>query len=634
MRALVLFLFVIALLATGVLGTETRLLFFWPCGLLLGLAGVLMIAGGRARIRFSPSDACLASVLLFGMYVGIRAWKSPVESYAREDFFMMAAALVTYVLTATAASHPRWRTILVLALLLLGAGNLVVGFIHFTGHWNFYVVPYFARVAGEGRIGGFFVNPNHLAAFFSFAIFLTTSWFCFGRGVAAWRLLLAFMAISMTIGTALTISRGGLIGLACGSIVFAILALWLVWQTQRHLFWRLLIAGVVLSALGSAILYKVNEEYLKSRMDSSPMTTDIRLGIWEAALAQHAQSPVFGAGSRQFYEGSIQYRPASLPGYAREGLFAHNEYLQLLADYGWVGAGLLLLVVLTHFANGLRFLGWFVRVRFINTGRVQSQGLALALGCLAALVATLVHAVFEFHFHVPALVLTGALALGILANPGFEGQEPNAGKLPLIRPLLKVVTLLAALALLAGPWLYGRADYFAALAQIDQSEKQTAEQIAHLDQAIQLDDRNGETHYQRALARLESVVIRPGETENATLKAIQLDLEKAVQLNAYRHLYWLALADVYDAQGKHEEALKAVQTAIRLAPLHEEPRMALGMHWHRLGEFEKAEQAYLWASQSRAWNEEGTTRWIDNYRQLLRHVKQIRERTQATAPAR
>ena len=47
LKATVALLFALGLLATGVLGTETRLLFFWPGALALGAAGLL--AGLRWR---------------------------------------------------------------------------------------------------------------------------------------------------------------------------------------------------------------------------------------------------------------------------------------------------------------------------------------------------------------------------------------------------------------------------------------------------------------------------------------------------------------------------------------------------------------------------------------------------------
>jgi len=73
MQTVALVVFVLALLITGVLGTETRLLFFWPGAALLGVAGLLATLRWRLRILFPPSDVCLASALVLVSYILWRA---------------------------------------------------------------------------------------------------------------------------------------------------------------------------------------------------------------------------------------------------------------------------------------------------------------------------------------------------------------------------------------------------------------------------------------------------------------------------------------------------------------------------------------------------------------------------------
>lgn len=632
MQALALILFVLGLLLTGMLGTETRTLFFWPGAALLGVAGVLATLKWRLRVMFPPSDLCLLSVLLFTGYMAWRAVTSPVVMFAREDLIILAGCLVVYALTATAASLPKWRVGLLTVLLLLVVGNLAVGSIHLSGRWDFNLMPHFFRTAGVGRIGGFYANPNHLAAFLSFVLFLSAGWLFLGRGGAVLKLWLGFMTVAMAIGMALTVSRGALLGLAAGGLVFAALLLRLIWQARRHWFGWLMIGGAAVVVLGGAVLWKVNGEYLRGRMVSSPLADDVRFGIWEAALAQNAVSPLLGTGARTFYDGSIRYRSPKLPVYAEEALFAHNEYLQMLADYGWAGVLLLAGVVLAHGLNGLRFLNWFVHHKFLQTGRLLSTNLGLCVGALAALSATLVHALFEFHFHVPATALCGALVLGLLASPGFEmGATETARpmRVPGVRLLGKLALLAASLTLLAGLWRHGPGDYYQALAQIDQSRKDGLAQMGHLTKAIDADPTNPDTLYERGLTRLNKLSADKRSPTHPTLKKAVADLEASVALNPSSYLHQLALADGYDAQGRHAEALAAVQQALIMAPLHEEPRLALGMHWHRQGDFEKAEMAYLWAGKSLAWNEEGTARWIDTYQVMLQHAALMRGQPQA-----
>jgi O-antigen ligase len=625
LQTVALVIFLLALLISGVLGTETRLLFFWPGAILLGVAGLLAALRWRLRVFFPPSDVCLAATLTFATYMMGRVVLSPVAAQAREDGIILLGCFVAYVLTVTAASHPRWRMAWLVVLLVLVVGNLAMGSVHLSGNWGYHVVPHFLRPAEPGRIGGFFANANHLAAFLSMVFFLSAGWLCFGRGGAVLKLWLAFCCVAMAVGMSLTVSRGALIGLAAGGMVFSLLAFWMVWQTQRHLFWSVLGGGLMVSLLAGGVLWKVNEEYLRGRAERLMLTQDIRLGIWESALAQHAESPWVGMGARSFFDGGTRLRSEKLPSWAAEPLFAHNEYLQLLADYGWVGAIALLLMVLVHVANGIRYLRWFVRERFLNSGRVMSMNLATCIGALSALVATFVHAVVEFHFHVPATALAGALLLGTLANPGFEQMALPQRRLLGVRVLTKLALGISALSLLVGSWCFGRGELAAAQAKMAQARKAKPERGQHLDDAVRLDPWNAEVYYQRALARMENITRQDLIQGSEALNEVLADLKEAIYLNPGNYLYHLAHADACDAVNRHEEALGSIQKAISLAPRHEEPRLALGIHWHRLSQWEKAEAAYLWARGAQAMNKAGTANWLSSYRLMLQHVELLHD---------
>ena len=623
MNLTLLLFFLAGIVSAGVLGTETRLLFLWPACILLGLVGMVAMVRGRMRLRFPPSDLCLASVLLASGYVATRAVMSPVQVFAREDFFMLAAALVTYVLMVTLVSHPRWRIAVLGALLLLGAGNLVVGLVHFSGRWDFSVVPHFFRTYGPGRIGGFYNNPNHLAAFFSLVSLLAGGVLCFGRGGAVWKFFLTFMVISMIIGLSLTRSRGGMGGMGVGVTAGSLIGLWIVWRTNRHLFRWLLPGAIAVMALGGAVLYKVNQDAVEHRMMVNPINDDVRLHIWKAALDQHGEAPIWGQGSRMFYEGSIRHRDPESAVYENDALFAHNEYLQVMADYGWVGLALLVLVIGAHAWTALRFLHWFVSEKFARVGLLQSNGLGLTIGGLAALVASVAHAALEFHWHIGSIAISTAVVLGILANPGFEGELTKPLRIPGVRLGMRLAVIGASACLLLGAWFFGRADYASALADVDGKMQDDFSQIQHLGEAIEIDPRNPEPFYKRALIYLD----KSQGTRQALIERAREDLAAATRLNPWDYLYFLALADAEDALGHTDAAQAAISRALLLAPQHEEPRLALGIHFHRQRRFAEAEKAYLWAGRSRAWNEEGSVRWDEKYRELLAYATAA-----ATAP--
>ena len=621
MQKLALILFLLGLFVTGLLGTETRLLFFWPGCFLLGLAGLVAVLRWKLRVSFQPSDWCLLTVLMLAGYVGWRAWTSPVEVYAREDAAVLLAGFVAYLLTVTAVSDSKWRLAIVSVLLVLVAGNLTAGWLNFKGRWDFHLVPYFSRSFPPGRIGGFFNNPNHLAAFLSFTAFLSAGVMLFARIHMASRLLLGFAILSMLAGVALTASRAAMLGLAVGGAVFVLLTLWIVWRTKRSIFKWLIIALLLVGGAAGGALYKVNEESMVRRQLTSPLGEDMRVHIWRAALAQNAESPLTGVGSRMFYEGSITHRDPDSSPHMGDALFAHNEYLQTLADYGWAGLALVLLVVLAHLLNGLRFLRWFTMEKFPATGMLGSNALALTLGGITALLATLVQAVFEFQGHIPITALIGAILLGLLANPGIESEVFKARRIWGLRFLMKIAMLAASAALLAAAAIFGTADGYAAYARVQIRRGETGNALGHFARAVLLDPRNAVLAYQHGVALMDS--IHSKMTKDAYLRTVDASLKeltRATTLNPYNYLYQLALADALDAAGKNDAAFQAIQRALTLAPLYEEPRLALGMHYHRMKRYQEAEFAYLWAGKAKALNPEGTTNWLDSYRELLRQT--------------
>ncbi|MBK8093742.1 MAG: O-antigen ligase family protein [Verrucomicrobiaceae bacterium] len=624
MPKLIIALFFFALLVIGVLATETRMLFFWPGCLLLGLAGLLAAVRWRIKLTFPPSDLCLATTLLFALYITARAIFSPVAVWAREDVFILCAALVAYLLTVTACSHPRVRMGLIYVLLALTVGNLAVGMIHFSGHWDFHIVPGFARFEGSGgagRVGGFYNNANHLASFLSMVLFMCAGWMLFGRAGTAMRLFLGFVLLTIATGTALTVSRGAVLGAAAGVAVFGVLGLWMVWQTQRHLFKWMLIGGTLLLGLGTAVLWKVNEEMLVRRTQENSATKDIRSVIWPSAVAQNAEAPLLGAGSRMFYSGCVRYRDPRMAGYNGEALFAHNEYLQMLADYGWIGLLLLAALVAVHFIQGLRFLHWFAHRKFIRTGQLSGTTLALTLGSLAALAASFTHAIVEFHWHIPAVAVTGAILLGFLANPGFDADADSSRgpRMPWARLGMKLASLAASLALVFCSLIWGAADYHAGVSAVLKSKKDAAGALEHLLRAGDIDPHNAEVFFLRGVAHLDQWSPTKSESErHRLLEAGLSDLRRACALNAHQYLYQLALSDALRATGHMEEALSAIHRAMDLAPLYEEPRVALAIYLHSLRRYEEAEMACLWAMKARAMNPTGTANWNTEHELLLR----------------
>lgn len=117
------------------------------------------------------------------------------------------------------------------------------------------------------------------------------------------------------------------------------------------------------------------------------------------ALRVAAEHPVTGVGT-----GSVVVQTTDRRGRLQVQQYIHNEYLQLLAELGAIGA-----VLLAALLAGVARLLW--------RSRPLGSATALWAGVLAACAAAAVHAGFDFVWHVPAVPLTLAVLIGLVVGP-------------------------------------------------------------------------------------------------------------------------------------------------------------------------------------------------------------------------
>lgn len=120
-----------------------------------------------------------------------------------------------------------------------------------------------------------------------------------------------------------------------------------------------------------------------------------RTGVTGAALDSVATHPWTGVGPGN---GWFTFTRPDLG--SRVMRYVHNEYLQVLVELGAIGLGLALLVLVSIAVAVWR-------------GRVGS----VWPGAAAALVVLLVHSGFDFLWHLPVIVLTAGLLVGLASTP-------------------------------------------------------------------------------------------------------------------------------------------------------------------------------------------------------------------------
>ena len=251
---------------------------------------------------------------------------------------------------------------------------------------------------------GSFVNRHDFAAIVEMTIALPLG-LLFSGSLRSDKRLLYVVAIAL-MGSALLLSgsRGGLVALIAEIILLIILTSNL--KGKKNLVLKAALSLVLIfAAVGGAVFVGGDTSLTRfSETVASDNVTSSRTQIWSVTAKVIAQYFPFGAGLGAFSQAYTQFDPAG--GFERVEQ-SHNDYLQILADVGAVGA----------MVGGL-FLFWFFREGVRNALVSNQYRRGSAVGAFAGCFAILVHSLFDFVLHITAVSVVFLTLLSILVASG------------------------------------------------------------------------------------------------------------------------------------------------------------------------------------------------------------------------
>ena len=247
---------------------------------------------------------------------------------------------------------------------------------------------------------GSFVNRHNYAAFVEMAVAVPMGLIFTGAIVKDKRLLYITAIALMGVSLLLSGSRGGLIAFLA-EIIFLVL-LTTGTKSRSNLALKLSLAVLLFVAVIAGAVFVGGETSLTRVADtatSGDLTTG-RSNIWSVTLDVIKSNLPFGAGFGAF---GVAYTPHdSMSGLERVEQ-SHNDYLQVLADAGIVGALI-----------GLFFLFRLFVVGKSAAGIRNDYRRGIAFGALAGIFAILVHSIFDFVLHTTAISVMFLVLISML----------------------------------------------------------------------------------------------------------------------------------------------------------------------------------------------------------------------------
>ena len=499
-----------------------------PLLLLIALVGIQLVLGNRPLASWALAPPPPAPEVSAGFPSSVLTLGTVAPSHTASSLGVLLTYAAVYVLVVNAIRTRHQVERLVITLVTFGGALAFAALLdHLAGRaW----LLRWRDTPLAGRLAGTFSNPDHFAAWLAMLICLGLGALAARRAEApaplgtmlrsrelrdqAARRYLPFVGLAvMAVALVFTLSRGGLLSLVV--TMLAVLAL-------SH---RL---GVVRSSVAVVAALVLVAFVYAAWIGLEPLLARVRHGeyasrwiILVTTLPMIASFPVLGVGLGAYGDIYGRYQPAALQPGKLQTWTVHNDVVQLTVELGLIGAAIVLLMLwrVSKDLIGAHLLGR----ADCPVGGGEREGavrhdpfsVGISVGAVGALIALLVHSVYDFPAHIPANGVLGAACLGLATvalHTRFRASGPR-----LLTPvvvyslvqsrwarrglfsLITLVTILAAEWVIREPIVNGRLE-------TARSATDRATALHQADRAVESDGGNPHAREVRGRLRLEAAL--------------------------------------------------------------------------------------------------------------------------------
>lgn len=340
------------------------------------------------------------------------------------DFYKLAICVLVYFFFVNAVPENRIQTILQVAVFSAGIVALI-------GVLQFYGYDYSQLCPPGTPVISTLANQNFLSEYIIAMIPVALVMVLRKESGRYFRYAYGAVLVLMIMCLFFTKTRGTFIGFIGSGILFVII---MVKKFRiKAVKWAVIaVVAVVIGVVVFSVPNPLNKstssllDRYKTILDFEQSDVKYRLFLWKNVGMMLKDRPLFGLGI-----GGIQYNYPYYQAVTRRGFDfgktsvlenrSHNEFLQITAETGIIGAGVFLLMIFIIFRAGLKIIN--------KSAESSPDDFWIVTACLCGITAVLFHALFSFPFHLIVTMTMFWMFVGIIDLKSVKyGDYGNAEK--------------------------------------------------------------------------------------------------------------------------------------------------------------------------------------------------------------